>query len=259
MLKLCHHNGFASLWSEVRASLTLDNLVVTYLVMAKLRKRLSAEDRRRLIVQTAIELFSQRGFRDTRVVDIAEKVGTSDALVFQHFPTKRDLYDAILDEMCARRHFTEIEELLYYAEGYDLADVLTRLSAWVLSETEREPAWLRLILYAALEGNDAAPQLLDEHFRRIVDYVAFEIAEAQAKGHFRAGDPQRYAREFFAGLLGLATMRTIARDATYRNDDIRAVAATHVSVFLGGVAGTEGGKATGALPKIKPISRGINQ
>ncbi len=239
-------------------ALTLIYLVVTYLVMTNKRKRLSADDRKRLIVHAAIELFSLRGFRDTRVVDIAEKVGTSDALVFQHFPTKRDLYDAILDEMCARRHFTEIEELLYYSEGYDLADVLTRLSGWVLEQTEREPAWLRLILYAALEGNDAAPQLLDEHFRRIVDYLAFEISEAQAKGRFRAGDAQRYAREFFAGLLGLATMRTIARDTAFRSDDLHAVAATHVSVFLGGVAGTEGGKAVEALPKSNPIARGIN-
>ncbi len=226
--------------------------------MTNKRKRLSAEDRRKLIVQTAIELFSERGFRATRVMDIAEKVGTSDALVFQHFPTKRDLYDAILDEICTRRHFTEIEELLYYTEGYDLADVLTRLSAWVLSETEREPAWLRLILYAALEGNDAAPQLLDEHFRRIVDYVAFEIAEAQEKGHFRAGDPQRYARVFFAGLLGLATMRTIARDATFCSDNIDVVAATHVSVFLGGVAEARAGRTGKALPNTQAVSRGPN-
>ncbi len=226
--------------------------------MTKLRKRLSAEDRRKLIVQAAIELFAQRGFRETRIVDIADKVGTSDALVFQHFPTKRELYDAILDEMCARRHFTEIEELLYYSEGYDLADVLTRLSTWVLEQTEREPAWLRLILYAALEGDDATPQLMDEHFRRIVDYVAFEIAEAQATRRFRAGDPQRYAREFFAGLLGLATMRTVARDAAFRNDDLRAVAATHVSVFLGGVAGTEGDKASRASPTVQPVSRGTD-
>ncbi len=204
--------------------------------MTKLRQRLTAEDRRQLIVRAAIALFAQRGFRDTRVVDIAREVGTSDALVFQHFPTKRELYDAILEEMCARRHFTEVEELLYYSDGYDLAEVLTRLATWVLTETEREPAWLRLILYAALEANEAAPQLMDEHFRRIVDYVAFEIGEAQVSGRFRAGDPPALAREFFAGLLGVAVMRTIARDAAYRADDAGRAATTHVAVFLNGVA-----------------------
>lgn len=201
----------------------------------KKRKRLSASERRGLIVRKAIELFARRGFRETRVRDIADAVGTSDALVFQHFPTKRDLYDAILEELCARRHFTDIEQLLYYAPEYDVEDVLTRLSAWVLEQTEADSAWLRLILYAALEQDDAVAQLTAEHFQRIVDYVAYEIAEGQARGEYRSGDAMSYAREFFAGLLGLAVMRTVARDAAYRREPVRTAAAVHVSLFLRGL------------------------
>ena len=130
----------------------------------KKRKRLTAEERRDLIVRKAIELFAQQGFRATRVMDIADAVGTSDALVFQHFPTKRELYDAMLEQLCARKHFTEVEQLLYYAPEYDLEDVLTKLSAWVLEQTEADPAWLRLILYAALERDEAAEDLTEEHF-----------------------------------------------------------------------------------------------
>lgn len=212
------------------------NLVDTKLVVTnKKRKRLSANERRGLIVRKAIELFARRGFRETRVRDIADAVGTSDALVFQHFPTKRELYDAILEELCARRHFTDIEQLLYYAPEYDVQDVLTRLSAWVLEQTEADPAWLRLILYAALEQDDTVPQLTAEHFQRIVDYVAYEITEGQARGEYRSGDAVSYAREFFAGLLGLAVMRTVARDPDYRGEPAREAAATHVSMFLRGL------------------------
>jgi AcrR family transcriptional regulator len=201
----------------------------------KKRERLSAEQRRDLIVRKAIELFAQQGFRATRVKDIADRVGTSDALVFQHFPTKRDLYSAMLDDLCARRHFTEVEQLLYYAPEYDLEDVLTRLSAWVLEQTEAEPAWLRLILYAALEQDDSVSDLIEEHFRRIIDYVAYEITEGQASGRFRAGDAKAYARSFFSGLLGLDLMRAVVRDADFRSDDARAAAATHVALFLRGL------------------------
>ena len=201
----------------------------------KKRERLSAEQRRDLIVRKAIELFAQQGFRATRVKDIADRVGTSDALVFQHFPTKRDLYNAMLDELCARRHFTEVEQLLYYAPEYDLEDVLIRLSAWVLEQTEAEPAWLRLILYAALEQDDSVSDLVEEHFRRIIDYVAYEITEGQTSGRFRSGDAKTYARGFFSGLLGLGIMRTVVRDADFRNDGARAAAATHVELFLRGL------------------------
>ena len=208
----------------------------------KKRKRLTADERRDLIVRKAIELFAQQGFRATRVMDIAAAVGTSDALVFQHFPTKRELYDALLEQLCARKHFTEVEQLLYYAPKYDLEDVLTKLSAWMLEQTEADPAWLRLILYAALERDEAVNELTDEHFQRIIDYVAYEIAEGQASGRFRAGDPGAYARSFFAGLLGLSLMRTVVRDAEYARDGSREAAATHVRLFLGGLKNKPKGK-----------------
>ena len=204
------------------------------------RKKLSAVERRNLIVHKAIELFAQQGFRATRVKDIAERVGTSDALVFQHFPTKRDLYDAILDELCARRHFTEVEQLLYYTPEYDVEDVLQRLSAWLLEQTDTEPAWLRLILYAALEQDDGAAGLIEEHFQRIIDYVAYEVVEGQRSGKFKPGDAGAYAREFFAGLLGLSVMRTVARDQRYRLDPPRTAAAVHVAAFLRGITAPGG-------------------
>jgi len=208
----------------------------------KKRKRLTAEERRDLIVRKAIALFARQGFRATRVMDIAEAVGTSDALVFQHFPTKRELYDAMLEQLCARKHFTEVEQLLYYAPEYDLEDVLTKLSAWVLEQTEADPAWLRLILYAALERDEAVEDLAEEHFERIIEYVAYEIAEGQSAGRFRAGDAKAYARSFFAGLLGLSVMRSVVRHPDYVRDDTRRAAATHVALFLRGLEKSSGGK-----------------
>ncbi len=205
-----------------------------------IRKKLTAAERRDLIVHAAIELFARQGFRATRIKDIADRVGTSDALVFQHFPTKRELYDAILDELCARKHFTEVEQLLYYTENYDVEDVFQRLSAWVLERTEAEPAWLRLILYSALEQDDSAADLVREHFQRIIDYVAYEIAEGQKDRRFSAGDPKLYARDFFAGLLGLALMRAVVHNPDYRSDDLQVAASTHVRSFLHGIRITNG-------------------
>ena len=93
---------------------------------------------------------------------------------------------------------------------------------------------MRLILYAALERDEAVEELTEEHFARIIEYVAYEIAEGQAAGRFRAGDPKTYARSFFAGLLGLSLMRTVVRDADYVRDETQRAAATHVALFLRG-------------------------
>lgn len=197
--------------------------------------RLTAEERRSLIVRTAVGLFARQGFRGTRVKDIAEKMGTSDALIFQHFPTKRELYDAILDGISTRRHFKDVEEVLYYAPSYDLEDVLIRLALWFLRQSAEDEAILRLILYAALEKDEFLADLVEEHYSRIIDYVAYEVEEGQKTGRFRPGDPRAFARDFFAGLFGLAVMRQVVRDSGYVSEEGEVAARNHAQVFLRGL------------------------
>lgn len=196
---------------------------------------MTAEERRNLIVRTAIGLFARQGFRGTRVKDIADIMGTSDALIFQHFPTKRELYDAILDEISARRHFKDVEEVLYYAPSYDIEDVLIRLSLWFLRQDHEEEATLRIVLYAALEQDDFLEELVDEHYSRIVGYVAYEVEEGQKAGRFRPGDPRSFARDFFAGLFGLAVMGQIVRDSSYGREEAETAARNHAQLFLRGI------------------------
>ena len=58
--------------------------------------RLTGEQRRQHFIDTALHLFSTRGFRGTTTKAIAAAAGVSEALLFRHFATKQDLYAAIL-------------------------------------------------------------------------------------------------------------------------------------------------------------------
>ena len=61
------------------------------------RRRLSAADRREAILAAALEVFSERGFHDASLDDVAARNGVSKALIYEHFASKRDLYAALLD------------------------------------------------------------------------------------------------------------------------------------------------------------------
>ena len=62
--------------------------------MAKVR--LNAEQRRIAIVEAAAPLFARHGFAGTTTRQIAAAAGVSEALMFQHFPSKAVLYREIL-------------------------------------------------------------------------------------------------------------------------------------------------------------------
>ena len=59
--------------------------------------RLSAADRRAAILDDALEVFSERGFNEASLDDVAARGGISKALIYEHFTSKRELQIALLD------------------------------------------------------------------------------------------------------------------------------------------------------------------
>jgi AcrR family transcriptional regulator len=63
--------------------------------------RISADERREIVVEVAFEEFARRGLHGTPTQDIAEQAGISHAYLFRLFPTKIDLFVAVA-ERCFR-------------------------------------------------------------------------------------------------------------------------------------------------------------
>jgi AcrR family transcriptional regulator len=79
------------------------------------RKRLSAEDRRAAILDAALEIFSRHGYNGASIDEIATAAGISKALIYEHFPSKKDLHVSLLE-----RHVQDI--FLRLAETADTKD-----------------------------------------------------------------------------------------------------------------------------------------
>jgi len=60
--------------------------------------RLPRHERRRQLLDAALELFVTRGYHAAAMDEIAERAGVSKPVLYQHFPSKLELYLALLDE-----------------------------------------------------------------------------------------------------------------------------------------------------------------
>jgi AcrR family transcriptional regulator len=67
---------------------------------------------RKQILDASLKLFSEKGFARTSVRDIAQAAGITDAAIYYHFASKRDLFEALIEE----RGFTAALENLERAE-----------------------------------------------------------------------------------------------------------------------------------------------
>ena len=75
---------------------------------------------RKQILDASLKLFSDKGFVRTSVRDIAQAAGITDAAIYYHFASKRDLFEALIEE----RGFTAVLEQLERAEITDGPDVV---------------------------------------------------------------------------------------------------------------------------------------
>jgi AcrR family transcriptional regulator len=60
--------------------------------------RLPRHERRRQLLDAALEVFVSQGYHAAAMDEIAERAGVSKPVLYQHFPGKLDLYLALLDQ-----------------------------------------------------------------------------------------------------------------------------------------------------------------
>lgn len=61
------------------------------------RRRLTAQQRRAGILDAALEVFALRGYHGTSIDEIATAAGISKGLIYEHFDSKRELHDTLLE------------------------------------------------------------------------------------------------------------------------------------------------------------------
>jgi TetR/AcrR family transcriptional regulator len=145
--------------------------------------RLSAEKRREQLLQVAVDLFSRKGFNGTTTREIAASAGVTEALIFRHFETKERLYTAIIDQKVNSPDAAAwIAELRSAMNRDDDEAVIRQLISAIISLHRTDPKFERLMLYAALEGNEIALMYMLQVTASIVDAFRTYFLRRQEQG-----------------------------------------------------------------------------
>lgn len=143
------------------------------------------------ILEAAQDLFSEHGYQDTSLGDIAAFVGIGRTTLYEYFKDKEDLLASLVDETLPEV-FQEMAEKLDTSDSFldQLADLAVRLTEWVVTDPT-----LGLLLHREV------PRLSDTTQERI--RVAHENLSKE------------YARIYRGGVMG-GEMRALPWDLAGR-------------------------------------------
>jgi TetR/AcrR family transcriptional regulator len=152
--------------------------------------RLSAQDRREQLLTVAVDLFSRKGFSGTTTREIATAAGVTEAIIFRHFRTKEQLYTAIIDQRFKSPGAEAWKAEMRSAMQKDDDEAVFRfLIEAIICTHKDDPKFERLMIYAALEGNEIALLYMRHVTASVVDAIRAYILRRQRQGKLRAMTP----------------------------------------------------------------------
>jgi AcrR family transcriptional regulator len=193
--------------------------------------RIPAEERRQQILDLATELFARQGFQGTTTRQIAQQVHVNEAIIFRHFPTKEELYWAVIENQIRIRAGRARLEARLAAGGSD-REVLTAIAEELLN---RDVTLSRLLLFTALENHELTHRFFRTHVTQYLELLSDFIRRGTAAGRFREVDPLLAARGFLGMIVYHFQIQELFGGKQVQTFDPHHVSETLVDVWLRGM------------------------
>jgi len=170
--------------------------------MSATRPRLSAQDRRQAVLDTACRIFFKKSYRGATTAEIARETGITEPILYRHFGSKRDLYLACLDE--AWRQFREFADEALETNPVGCLGAIADAYVAKRAKLRLVDLWIQALTEAS--EDPVIAKALRRQIREVHDFFADVIRRGQADGTINPDrDPVAEAWIFVSGGL-LATI-----------------------------------------------------
>jgi len=194
-----------------------------------------ADERRAAILAAAETVFSARGYSGASIRAIAAAAGVSSALLYWFFPSKADLFAAVL-----LTHLDTPGGWIIPAEVLDVppALFLPRLAEGFLAVLHEggQVRLMRLVLRDSDRAPDLTAAISAALMARVLGPLRAYFVRQMELGTIRHADPDFMVQTLIGSLVGLLLRREILQEPHSRTWDVPAYLATTLDLFLHGAA-----------------------
>jgi len=173
-----------------------------------------ADNRRQDMLRAALQVIAARGFADTRIADVAERAGTSPALVIYYFQSKDNLLTEAI-RLAEDRWFEQgVRRLQAIPDSVgQLEEIVTWICIPAPDDVFPDPWSLWIDLWARSQRHPAFARVREEFDARWRNAITRVITDGQAAGAYGSTDAIEFAIALLALLDGLAVQMALGDPA----------------------------------------------
>lgn len=154
---------------------------------------------RKQILDSSLRLFSEKGFARTSVRDIARAAGITDAAIYYHFTSKRELFEALFEERGITSAIGQLEQAQI---SQPPLETLTGIAGAALEIMQRNRDFMKVLLSEALSEDPVATEdyrMVTERWRKAEARI---VKEFVSRGELPEVDPDVAARQLVVLSVG---------------------------------------------------------
>ncbi len=172
------------------------------------------EDTKKKILEKALELFSTQGYDSVSVGEIAKAVGIKAPSLYNHFPSKQAIFDAIVESTAAQYEEDTDRIDIHVQDAAQDIHVFTGITADDLYEKVRQifeyslhnemiSRFRRMMTIEQFRSPELAALYSKRYVERIVAYHAGIFRSLIAAGEIRDNDPETLALMYVSPVITL--------------------------------------------------------
>jgi len=180
------------------------------------KKRLAGAERRALILKVATRLFAERHYRSTTLKQIAREAGVSEALIFKHFTTKKQLFLATID--ATGRYLTDRLQALTACTDQPPLEQLRQAFRFYFDYLNQDSGTARMIFQVCSELDDKEVRgALAAALGRSAEIIRRVLEVGQARGVIRRDIDLEAVTWLLVGCYQVfALMKQVAGEETWK-------------------------------------------
>jgi len=202
--------------------------------MSTKTSRVPSPERRAQILRAATKLFAKQGFNGTTTREIAERVGVEETILFRLFPSKRELYWAVIDEKTRALSGRQLLASQLAAE-MDERKKFAAITQDLLERNTKDSTLTRLLLFSGLEEHGLSERFFQTYIAEYFEVLARYVRRRIREGAYRPVDPMLSARGFLGMVFNYFLIQELFGAHRHHQFDIKQVSETLTDIWLNGM------------------------
>ncbi|HEY0445962.1 MAG TPA: TetR/AcrR family transcriptional regulator [Allosphingosinicella sp.] len=199
------------------------------------QRRRRKEERPGDITAAALQVFAEKGFAGAKIEDIAARAGLSKGAVYLYFPTKDDIFRAVVRDTVAPN--LDALRAAMLAADLPFPQLIRQLLPRLAETVSRLPvgAVLKMVIGESRNFPELARVWHDTVIQKAIGLLSGAIEQAQARGEVRPGNPRIHAFSLIGPVLLGIIWRETFTPVGAPEIDLPAIARQHADTVLEGL------------------------